>query len=153
MKKIVFGILILIFIILLFFIFQKQKTGYWQCQNGKWIKNGNPPYQQPKSSCPKKVILPNNKDGCLKQGGVWRKWGVAPVESCNRKTTDAGRLCFDNSECEGRCLVNLPKEKIQPFMLGKIKINQKYGQCSDWVMNLGCLVMMEQGKAKAICVD
>jgi len=89
----------------------------------------------------------------LASGGIWEKQGNIPFETCNKKAIDRGNLCRDNSECEGWCEVNLSKEEIRKIMRKELNVNKKYGQCSVWVMELGCFGMMEKGKVKVICVD
>ncbi|MCX7589628.1 MAG: hypothetical protein N2Z85_01665, partial [Patescibacteria group bacterium] len=131
MKKIVFIVLLVIALFLIFSL--KPKTGYWLCENNHWQKIGAPSYPKPKVSCPKKINLPETQDKCLKQNGIWKKWALAPKESCNLKTTDQGNVCFDNSECQGWCQVDK-------------KTAKKSGQCSDRVMEFGCFEMMEKGK-------
>jgi hypothetical protein len=89
----------------------------------------------------------------LAQGGVWRKQGPEPFETCNRKAIDRGNLCRDGSECEGSCQVELTRDQIRQGMQGKIKTNKKYGQCSVWVVELGCQGVMKKGKVEVMCVD
>jgi hypothetical protein len=38
-------------------------------------------------------------------------------------------------------------------MRGKINAKKRYGQCSVWVVELGCRGMMERGKTGVICID
>lgn len=155
MKKIILIFLFfLVFISLIYFlVFKRQKSGYWLCQNNKWKKIGNPSYPKPKVSCPKKINLPKTEKECLKQNGVWKKWGLFPKETCNLKTEDYGNPCFDNSECQGWCKIELDRNELIKIIRKKIKINKKLGNCSKWVKEFGCFVMMEKGEAKAICFD
>ncbi|MDH7476088.1 MAG: hypothetical protein QHH09_01285 [Microgenomates group bacterium] len=148
MKK-SFIFLIIAFSSLTFLYFtNKNKSGYWSCENNRWKKHGNPKHPQPKVSCPKKISLPKTKEDCQKQGGVWKKWGLSPVESCNLKTNDDGNPCQDSSECEGICKVNLTKEELR-----KKTFNKNLGQCSEWLLNFGCFGKMEKGKVRVVCVD
>jgi len=153
MKKflLIFGLVFLI--IGLFHFFNKKTDGYWVCKNGKWGKQGQPSYPKPIIPCNEKIPLPNNKKDCLAQNGIWKKQGTAPFETCNRKAIDRGNLCRDNSECEGWCQVDLSKEEAKQAVNGKIIPNKKYGQCSVYVVEVGCFAMMEKGKVKIICVD
>ena len=86
-------------------------------------------------------------------GGVWKKQGPEPYETCNRKAIDRGNLCRDNGECEGMCQVELTEEEMSQGMRGKTNIKKNYGQCSVWVVELGCNGMMKQGKVSVICID
>lgn len=151
----IFFILLIILFLLLAFVYYLSinKTGYWVCQNGQWLKKGNPNYPQPKVSCPKKISLPKTRQECEEQGGVWKKWGLAPAESCNKKTTDAGTPCQDSDECEGICKVNLSREELKNAMNRNFSINKNSGQCSQWILNFGCFGKMEKGKVRVICVD
>ncbi len=153
MKKV---LAVIVFILLLLFFLRFIVGGpedSWICdQNGTWIKHGNPSYPQPEVSC-KKIPLPHTQKDCLILGGVWKKQGPEPFETCNRKARDRGNLCRDGSECEGMCQVNLTREELSQGMRGKLFINKKFGQCSVWVVELGCQGIMKNGKAQVICID
>lgn len=140
MKKVV--IILLIVIGVLFFIrfVIGGPEDSWICKDGNWIKHGRPSYPKPIIPCGKQISLPKNKEDCLKEGEVWKKLGPEPFESCNRKATDRGNLCRDSSECEGLCQVN-------------VNANQKIGQCSVWVIELGCQKILKNGQVQTICID
>jgi len=101
----------------------------------------------------KTTPLPNTKEECLAFGGVWEKQGPDPFETCDKKTTDRGNLCRDSSECQGTCQVDLTKEELSLGMKGKLNIKKDYGQCSVWMVELGCRGIMKQGKVQVICLD
>jgi len=153
MKKFLIVFCLIFLIITLFYFFNKNTDGYWVCKNGKWAKQGKPSYPKPIVSCDEKPALPKTKEECLAQGGIWKKQGITPFETCNKKTNDRGNLCRDNNECEGWCQVDLSKEELEKVNKNELKINKKYGQCSVWVVELGCFGMMEKGKVRAICID
>lgn len=155
MKRLIFFILFSIFFVLVFLysFFSKQKSGYWLCQNNQWQKIGNPSYPKPKVSCPKRIIIPKTEEECLKQNGVWKKWALFPKETCNLKTEDYGNPCFDNSECQGWCKVDLTQDELRKGMRGEIKTEKKFGSCSKWVKEFSCFGTMEKGKVKTICFD
>ncbi len=92
MRKFSTFLFIIFLLLVIFYFLSINKTSYWVCQNGQWLKKGNPNYPQPKVSCPKKISLPETKQECEKQGGVWKKWGLAPAETCNKKTTVLAHL-------------------------------------------------------------
>jgi len=125
----------------------------WICDKGVWVKHGKPSYSKPEDPCGKKIKLPRIKDDCLKIGGVWKKRGIDTIESCNIKATDRGNICHDSSECQGMCQVDLTREELSQGMRGKLFSNKKYGQCSVWVVELGCRGIMKEGKAQVICID
>lgn len=147
-------ILIIVVVIFLVRLVTKNNEGYWMCDSrGVWVKYGNPSYSIPVLPCSYKNPLGKTRDECLSQGGVWAKQGPEPFETCNRKAVDRGNHCRDNDECEGMCQVELTEEEISQGMRGKLNINKNYGQCSVWVVELGCGGIMKQGKAQVICVD
>jgi len=151
-KKIIIAGLIIGIIFFIRFVLGGPEDS-WICDKGQWITHGHPSYSKPQSPCGQKISLPRTKDDCLKFGGVWKKQGPEPFETCNIKATDRGNICHDNSECQGMCQVNLTKEELNKGMRGNIFSNKKYGQCSVWVVELGCFGMMKNGKAQVICVD
>lgn len=97
--------------------------------------------------------MPRTQDECLKIGGVWRKQGPEPFETCNVKAADRGNVCHDNSECQGWCQVDLTRDELSQGMRGKISSTKKRGVCSVWTVELGCFGMMKEGKAQVICID
>ena len=163
MKKvlIIIGIILVAIFFLRFVIGGPEDS--WICEKipasagdsgeARWIKHGNPEYPKPVVSCGGVKPLPRTKEECLAQGGVWKKQGPEPFETCNRKTKDRGNLCRDNDECEGMCQVDLTREELQKGIRGEIKTDKKYGQCSVWVVELGCQGMMKNGKVQVICID
>lgn len=153
MKKIIIAGLIIIFVLLFIRFVIGGPEDSWICKDGTWIKHGRPSYPKPIVSCGNQTPLPKNEKDCLAQGGVWSKQGPEPFETCNKKAVDRGNLCRDNSECEGMCQANLTREELSEGMRGKIFSNKKFGQCSVWVVELGCFGMMKNGKVQVICID
>ena len=154
MKKIliIFGIIFALIFFLRFVIGGNEDS--WICnEKGGWIKHGNPAYPSPVIPCGGTKPLGKTKEECLAQGGVWEKQGPEPFETCDRKTIDRGNLCRDNDECEGWCQADLTREELRQGMSGEVKTRKKYGQCSVWVVELGCFGMMEKGKVQVICID
>lgn len=140
-----------IFLLIVGFILLRGDEDLWICQNNQWIKHGNPSYPKPENPCGKKKSLPKNKEECLQIGGVWKKLGPDPVESCNIKAEDRGSICTDNSECEGWCQSDLSREQLQEGMRGKTLKGK--GRCSVWRVELGCFGMLKQGTISVICID
>ena len=124
----------------------------WMCQNNKWVAHGHPSYAKPNDPCGKKYPIPKTKEECLRKGGVWKKMGPDPFETCNIKATDRGTVCTDNSECEGWCQANITRDQLRTVMMGKLNIKGR-GTCSVWRVELGCFGMMKQGKVSTICID
>lgn len=125
----------------------------WICRNGVWVEHGHPSYPKPESPCGKKIKLPKTKEDCLMKGGVWKKLGPDPFETCNIKATDRGNICHDSSECQGMCQVDLTRDELSQGMRGKLFTDKKRGACSVWVVELGCRGIMKDGKASVICID
>lgn len=123
----------------------------WICQDNKWVAHGRPSYVKPTDPCGKKAPLPKSEVGCIKGGGVWKKMGPDPFETCNIKATDRGTICTDNSECEGWCQANISRAELREGMRGKTKKGR--GTCSVWRVELGCFGMVEKGIVKTICID
>lgn len=98
------------------------------------------------------IPIPQDQATCLAQGGKWGRIGLAPQEQCNLPAPDAGHVCNDSSECTGLCLADLSAEE-------KERLRQRTpiptsGQCSRWVIVVGCVAVVENGQVKAIvCRD
>jgi hypothetical protein len=154
-------ILILIGLLILLALWLRVFSGdedTWLCtktSSGKleWVKHGNPSYPKPVVFCDKHNLLPKTEKECLDQGGTWKKRGIEPFATCNMKAVDRGNLCKDGSECEGLCQVSLSQDELSQGMRGKLNKNVKYGQCSVWVVELGCQGIMKNGKAQVMCLD
>jgi len=147
---VILGVCFSSFLFVLFSVF-KINEDYWICKSGKWVKHGKPSYPQPIVSCAGKAKLPRTKDECLKQGGVWKKLGPDPFETCNFKAKDRGNICYDSSECEGSCQANLTREELREGMKGRSWTRN--GQCSVWIVELGCQGIVREGKASVMCID
>lgn len=152
-------ILILLVIGIIFLIILRGSEDTWICEptfvggssEAHWVKHGNPSFPKPLASCNGKEQLPNNKEDCLKKGGVWEKQGPEPFETCDIKTKDGGRECSDVSQCEGTCMVKLSDEQFRNGIKGKkFKGN---GVCSQWRVTLGCFGMVKKSEISVICID
>jgi hypothetical protein len=152
-KRFWVGIITVVVILLFLFVFGRAE-GYWICdKNGAWAKHGKPSYPSPAVSCINPNPLAKNQADCVVSGGIWKKQGPDPSESCNRKAVDRGNLCRDNGECEGMCQVELTSDEMSQGMRGRVNSKKKYGQCSVWVVELGCNGIMNQGKVQVICIN
>jgi hypothetical protein len=139
-------------VVVIYFNFNKPKSN-WVCLEGKWVNYGEPAYPKPENPCGQKISLPKNQEDCAKIDGSWKKLGPDPFETCNVKAKDRGTICHDSSECSGMCQVDLTKEELSEGMRGKIFTEKKHGQCSVWVVELGCRGIMKDGKAQVICIN
>jgi len=88
---------------------------------------------------------PRDKESCEAKGGLWGPIGLSPEERCNLPTSDAGKECSDSDECEGYCVAELLPEE---WSKSGVK-----GQCTAWRIVVGCITLVEDGKAKGICID
>ena len=100
---------------------------------------------------------------CLRQGGRWEVLGFSGP-GCNLPTSDNGKPCSDNRECEGLCLADkaeIMADNGQGILVPDAylieKMNAKgvelQGVCSGWQSTFGCQVVVENGKYVEICVD
>ena len=97
--------------------------------------------------------IPKDQATCEAQGGKWSRIGLAPRESCNLPTLDAGKVCSDSSECEGACLADLSRADQDRIRKDKAVIETQ-GKCTPWRIVVGCTAPVTGGKVKDImCVD
>jgi len=153
-KKVFFfvvGIIALLsLVIFIRFVFGGDED-VWTCKDNKWVAHGKPSYQKPNDPCGKKVVLPKNQKDCLIIGGIWKKLGPDPFETCNIKATDRGTICTDSSECEGLCQADMTPNQMKQGMKGKVRKGK--GRCSVWRVELGCMGVVESGMMKVLCID
>jgi hypothetical protein len=91
----------------------------------------------------------DSRERCLQQGGCWDVWGLAPVESCNCPTTDQGKACAADSDCQGMCLIEGGDPQAAN---GCPAVTQ--GTCSELVRSFGCFCYLDDhGEAIGICAD
>lgn len=75
---------------------------------------------------------------CLARNGIpTLSYDIGPF--CNLRTSDAGKICTDSSQCEGICLAE--------------NENSKSGKCSETESVLGCVFEMTNGKSLERCFD
>ncbi len=70
--------------------------------------------------------------------GTWGRWGMMQSEGCDCRTTDAGRVCHDASECEGDCL----EPQVEDIDAESYRL---VGRCSAHTQNFGCLARVRAG--------
>lgn len=81
------------------------------------------------------------KEECEKNGGLWGRFGMADIngESCNPSTSDFGKKCLDNKECQGLCLAE--------------SLKSASGSCSQYEGKFGCMNVFLNGEVVKICID
>ncbi len=89
--------------------------------------------------------FPTDKQSCETQGGVWGTFGLLVKEQCDMPTSDEGKACADNTQCESVCVADDSVRK------GKSATGKCYGR----TVTLGtCLNYVKDGKAQgALCED
>ena len=97
-----------------------------------------------KSSPYRRDMSAEQRAECEAEGGFVERRGMLQSELCVHPYADAGQLCSDNSECEGRCLaesMGTPGEAVT-------------GQCQPDDHLFGCHAFVSDGQAtSAICID
>jgi len=81
-------------------------------------------------------LTPEQRANCEAQGGTVERILTA-MEACVRPTSDGGKPCTDNSQCEGVC--------IAPS--GAKKDSIVTGTCATDIGRMGCLNVVLKGKA------
>ncbi len=51
--------------------------------------------------------------------------------SCDIKTSNAGKECYSNSECEGACLCSEDKSDSEGFIIGACSKHKNFTEVSD----------------------
>lgn len=85
------------------------------------------------------ALIPETKEECIAQGGVWDKIGMRPIESCNIPTSDGGEICTSSYQCEGKCIGE--------------DATSTSGKCSEWKIIVGCNAFVENGHTDVICAE
>jgi len=89
-----------------------------------------------------------DKEACAAKGGVVRQEGMLGMPRCTITYADAGEICRDASDCEGRCMGNddVTDYDARP---GEVK-----GVCEANDSPFGCYAEIRNGTADAmLCVD
>lgn len=129
-----------------------QSPGYWRCVGGAWQAVGNPQSDAPDWDCGTPIVIPQTLDECQRAGGAWGPAGIFPQPICRMPTTDAGRACSDDGECQGSCLADLTEAQRRQVLNGQRV--RALGQCTSAVQTFGCQARVEKGYVTAIlCLD
>jgi hypothetical protein len=89
---------------------------------------------------------PTSADACRVCHGIWAKHGIAATESCNCRTTDAGKRCKDGGECQGLCVAADEPER-EVVEAGPPARGYFVGRCSETVIIYGCFKPIDKGAA------
>jgi len=98
--------------------------------------------------------IPQDKETCQAQSGEWGSFGLAIKEQCNLPTSDAGKTCRNQEECEGVCIADLSQEE-QERIINQKEVIETNGKCTSWLLIPGsCEGYVKDGKVDGIfCVD
>lgn len=81
---------------------------------------------------------------CLESGGVVATGGIASTPLCRRTYADGGKVCSDNSECEGNCTFEGAPAHGAPVT----------GRCEALEESWGCSHEVVAGRAfYGVCAD
>jgi hypothetical protein len=81
---------------------------------------------------------------CAARGGVIQRGGKLQLATCVTPYADAGKVCADNAQCQGACILEGEIQARSPVM----------GQCQKTSVQFGCYAKVVAGKATGtICVD
>ena len=97
-----------------------------------------PPLVVTPQPTPVTVVLPENEQDCLAQGGVWGPQGMMQRDMCDLPAADAGKPCTGSDQCQGLCLASDASAT---------------GVCSPRVLNFGCFDVIEDGVKLGLCID
>jgi hypothetical protein len=129
-----------------------EAAGYWSCADGQWTAIGSPRHPKPVKTCGSEFAVPETEGECRAAGGRWGPVGIFPAPICRVPTRDGGRICGDDSECEGHCLATLTPAERREAMAGKRFIRS--GQCTPHRPVFGCMAVVEKGVVNGvICRD
>jgi len=78
---------------------------------------------------------------CEVSGGHWGRLSLSPQEYCNPATSDAGKECTDESECQGYC------EAKRDAVIG----SEDVGMCSEFKSYSGCTTAILNGIVLSWC--
>ncbi len=97
--------------------------------------------------------IPQDKETCEVQGGEWGRFGLTIKEQCNLPTSDAGKTCSNQNECEGACIVELSEEE-QDRVTKQNEVIETNGKCTPWLFTYDCNAYVKDGKVDSIiCAD
>jgi len=92
------------------------------------------------------AAAPRTAKDCQAAGcrGQWGVHGLAEEPSCNCRTTDGGKPCRDQADCQGQCVLGEKPER-QVTAPGPPARGYLVGRCSELVTVFGCHSFIERG--------
>ncbi len=104
---------------------------------------------QPNDPAQSSLIVPPAEQ-CEAAGGSVELTGLTRSPRCVVPTADAGQVCSDSSDCEGRCLLE-DWEGERPPRLG----TRATGVCEASNLTYGCFAEVRRGRIAStfLCVD
>jgi len=87
---------------------------------------------------------PRTADECQACRGDWGRHGLAQQESCNCRTSDAGRRCRDGADCQGMCIAAEEPER-EEVDHGPPARGFFIGRCSELMTVYGCNRIIDRG--------
>lgn len=91
---------------------------------------------------------PNNEATCRKADGLWLADDQGVFE-CLVTTTDSGKICSDNSECQGLCIVGNAQLKAQTTH--DDELTDITGTCAPRIPVQGCVTAVAGGIPGVVC--
>ncbi len=117
---------------------RKEINGTWQ---GVYCSSGSV------------IVYPKDKESCEAHGGRWGPIGLSPAEVCVLPTKDAGKICWDSSQCEGACVATLSQDAYERLVTTHVPIFTA-GTCTASNAGVGCNAYVENGVVSGIlCID
>jgi len=97
------------------------------------------------AAAPPPASPPATPEACQACRGLWAVHGLADKESCNCRTTDAGKRCLDGHDCQGMCIANRDSPEVEVVQAGPPARGFFVGRCSEVVTVFGCNRIIERG--------
>ncbi|AZN38082.1 hypothetical protein EJO50_05120 [Iodobacter ciconiae] len=83
---------------------------------------------------------------CIKEGGEMKQGGIMGHLLCVKPYADAGKICQNKSDCQGKCLADLGTARSED--------GQQTGLCQKDNMPFGCYAEVKSGNlGPGLCVD
>lgn len=103
------------------------------------------PGSAPKTPAPPPATAPITRESCQACRGLWAVHGLDDKESCNCRTTDAGKRCQDGVDCQGSCIASKDDPQVEVLDPGPPARGVFVGRCSELVTAFGCNRVIERG--------
>ncbi|MCX7206480.1 MAG: hypothetical protein NT086_10950 [Proteobacteria bacterium] len=99
------------------------------------------------TSPPAKTALPlSAAQNCAQEGGEMKQGGIMGHTLCVKPYPDAGKICRDTTDCQGKCLSELGTPIVAD--------GKQTGHCQSNTMPFGCYAEVKNGNiGPGLCVD